>query len=404
MNSAAPSPIKMISCPVGERKIVLYGALPLVLAGLILSVWGYYESIQRFALNYLIAFLFVWVISLGSLFYVALHHVTGAVWSVVVRRVAEIFSAPLPVLAILFIPILFLAKYLYPWLDQAFVAKEEIVKGKLIYLNFPFFLIRSVFYLIVWMAFGTYFVRLSVRQDNGGAGSEATLAMRGCSALFLLFFALTVTFASFDWIMSLQPTWFSTIYGVYIFAGMAVAALCVITLATLWMRGARMFGEFVITDDHIYSLGALLFAFSCFWGYISLSQFLLIWYGNMPEETFWYNDRWWQGGWKISSLLLISLRFFLPFLALLSRSAKTNTTRLVWVSILLLIGQVVDLRWLVLPGSAVAGTLFRWGDLGPLFLLCGIYLFFIGRFIGKNSVVAVGDPLLKESLDFELTI
>jgi hypothetical protein len=215
----------------------------------------------------------------------------------------------------------------------------------------------------------------------------------------MILFGITATFASFDWLMSLEPHWFSTIFGVYIFAGMAVTALSGITIATIWLRSTGRLGQGVVGAGHLYNLGALLFAFVCFWAYIAFSQYMLIWYGNIPEETF-YLVRRFEGGWLSVSVALAVIRFVIPFLALLSRGAKMNANRLLWVSILLLVGQLLDLYWLIMPQLHAERPVLGWQELGPPLLLVGMLLFFVAHFLRRHRPVPVGDPLLEESLQF----
>lgn len=428
-------------------------ALPLIGAGAALSAWGAWQSLTRFGFAYLVGWCFVWSVVAGSLFFVALHYATNSLWSLVYRRVAEALASPAILLAVLFIPILLFAGRLYPWLDADYVAAHPSVQAKTLYLNIGFFAVRAVIFLGVWVFFSELFVRASLRAcvrngpplvaqplsavktlETGRSIAEGFTAgglrartaallccativrhaprpMRAWSYLFLIVFALTVSFASFDWIMSLSPEWSSTMFGVYLFAGMAVTALSALTLAALGLKRAGALGPEIVNEDHLYSLGALMFAFSCFWGYIALSQYLLIWYGNLPEETVWFVDRW-RGDWVGMSLALMGVRFVLPFLALLSRSAKTNPRRLVWVSCFLLAGQVVDLHWMILPqmpgggpsGGPSAGPVLLLSDAGPLLLLTGLWLAEVGRFVGKHPMIAAGDPQWEESLRFELRI
>jgi hypothetical protein len=390
-------------------------ALPLMVAGGVLSAVAVFHDTTRFAFGYLVAFCFVWSVALGALFWVALHHLTRAVWSVVVRRAAEALAAGLPVLAFLFLPIVLLSHHLFPWLSIEYLTEEPLVAGKTAYLNLPFFVARAVVYLIVWIGFGLFFVRASLRQDvlaqeDGGAGrrERLTRAMRSASAPFMILFALTATFASFDWLMSLEPRWFSTILGVYVFAGMAVAGLAATTLLVLGLVRWGAIPAGLIRGDHRYNLGALLFAFSCFWGYIAMSQYLLIWYANVPEETFWLVERT-AGGWGVVGLVLAILRFVVPFFSLLSRPSKSCPRALAWVASIALAGQWVDLHWLAMPEAvgaeaardAVAPVL-SWHEIGPTLFALGTLILVVGWFVSRFRTVAIGDPFFEESKGFHL--
>ncbi|MDM8009070.1 MAG: quinol:cytochrome C oxidoreductase [Phycisphaerae bacterium] len=381
--------------------------MALVAAGAVLSVATLLtgQGAVRFGFAWLWAFTFVWGIVLGSLCFVGMQHLTHSIWSVVVRRVAEMLASPMWLTGVLFLPVLLLGCLsnrfgLYPWLDRALVEQDHLLHAKRAYLNAPFFAVRAVVFFGLWMAFAAFFVRSSLRTDVG-EGVERTLAMRKWSVPFMLIFAITATFAGVDWIMSLEPKWFSTIFGVYIFSGIFVAALAAITLLTLWLERSGRFGEGFLTRDHLYNLGALQFAFTCFWAYIAFSQYMLIWYGNMPEESFYLYDRL-TGGWLGVSIALAVVRFVVPFLALLSRRAKMNRTMLWWVSIIVLAGQLLDLYWLIMPAADRAAPVLGWQEAGPLLLCCGLLLWCMGRFLKRHPPVAVGDPLLEQSRQFRL--
>jgi hypothetical protein len=213
-------------------------------------------------------------------------------------------------------------------------------------------------------------------------------------------FALTLTFASFDWLMSLEPYWFSTIYGVYIFAGVVASGLAAITIMVVWLRAAGLLGDDLVRGEHLYSLGALLFTFTCFWAYIAFSQFMLIWYASIPEETVYFLQRT-QDGWLEVSIALALVRFVVPFFLLLSRPAKMNPRLLLIVSILILAGQLLDLYWLIMPQLHVSAR-FGWQELGPPALLTGIAVLMLVRFLSERRLVAVGDPWFEESCRFHL--
>lgn len=244
----------------------------LIVVGLALGVLSLWSEGDRLRLGfaYLWGFSFLWTIVLGCLFFVALQYLTGSIWSVVVRRVAEMLAAPIWLVAVLFVPIVvfglvFDGLRLFPWADATLVRDDHLLQGKQAYLNIPFFTARAVLYFALWIAFARYFVGTSLKLDRREAGAEAVVSMRRMAAPFMLIFAGTTTFAGIDWIMSLNPHWFSTIFGVYLFSGMVVASLAAITIATVWLRWTGRLDPKVVTEDHLYSLGALLFAFVCFW-------------------------------------------------------------------------------------------------------------------------------------------
>lgn len=363
------------------------------------------ETRQRLAFAWVWGFAFVWTIVLGSLFFVAIQHITRSVWSVIFRRVAEMWVAPAWLVGLAFIPLAvfvlaFGAHSAYPWADPAVVTGDHLLEAKKNYLNPNAFALRAAIFLLLWIGFAAYFVKNSLAQDAGGAGERSAGKMRTASAPFLIIFGLSVTFASFDWLMSLDPHWFSTIYGVYVFAGMTLSGLAVITLSVVWLSAKGKMGS-VVTGDHLYSLGGLLFAFTCFWTYIAFSQFMLIWCGNLPEETLFFIHRV-EHGWKPVTLALIAVRFVAPFLLLLSRTAKMNPGRLAFVSVLVLVGQLLDLYWLIMPCAEGHGPRLGWQELGPVLLLTGLLVFCVARFLTKHRILPSGDPLFEKSRAFHL--
>jgi hypothetical protein len=401
--------------PVGGRTGRLPGtALTVSALGLVLCLMGLSTAQGRQSLGfaYLLGFSFLWITVLGCLFFVCLHHVIGAVWSVVVRRVAEMFAWPMGLVAILFVPILIFcwsdAVPLFPWLRPD--PGDALLAQKLAYLNPGFFTLRAILFLCVWMAFSRYFVGRSLRQDHRPDLAVETVNMRRLSGPFMPIFALTLSFASVDWLMSTEPHWYSTIYGVYIFAGMACVSLSVITLTVVWLRSTGWLGQGIVRDEHLYNLGVLLFTFVCFWGYIWMSQYMLIWYGNLSEETIFFFQRGWseepslRNGWTGLSVLQVLVRFVIPFFLLLSRRAKTNGRSLAIISIFIIFGQVVDLYWLIMPDVYPDGPKVVWTDAGPLLLMVGLLLGCVARFMRKYRCLATGDPLYARSCAFHLTL
>ena len=364
------------------------------------------DAARRFSFAYLCGALFLWAVVLGSLFVVALQHITGAVWSIVIRRVAEMFAAAIGLVALLFLPVLAAALLgpragLFPWADPEIVRGDHLIEMKRAYLNVPFFLARSALFFALWIAYERWIVGRSLRQESAAGGQETLRAARRASGHFMIVFALSVTFAAIDWMMSLEPRWFSTLYGVYVWSGMVPAALAAITLAVLWLRRAGLLGDGLVRPDHLYNLGALLFAFVCFWGYLAASQFMLIWYANLPEESIFYVAR--MGpGWAAVSVALPVLRFAVPFLLLLPRRAKMSPRVLAVASLLVLAGQWLDLYWLVMPHFAAGAPVFGWQEFGPVLLMTGVLLLWAGRFVGKHAMLPAWDPKFDLSRDFHL--
>ncbi|HEU4535093.1 MAG TPA: hypothetical protein VFS00_13290 [Polyangiaceae bacterium] len=364
--------------------------------GAALSVVGYGADPKRFAFTYLAAFAWGLTVCLGGLFFVLLQHLTGAGWSVVVRRGAEQLMGALPVFAVFVLPILFVFREtLYPWAGHA--AHEPIIMAKHGYLNVPFWLVRAAVYFAIWLFFSYQLFALSRRQDETG-DPKLTLKATALSAPGMLLFALSLTFAGIDWLMSLEPEWFSTMFGVYLFAGSVISIMAFECLLYSRMVGAGLLAKEVNTH-HFHDLGKLLFAFTVFWAYISFSQYFLIWYANIPEETDFFHHRQ-QGGWGWVGIALVFGHFFGPFFLLLSRHAKRFPGSLQFGAVVILAMHYVDLYWLVMPNvdHHVHPSPF---DLGPLLLVAGAMLAVTFRRMLAAPVLPVRDPRLDRSLDFE---
>lgn len=355
----------------------------------------------RWLTAYLVAFVFVLTLALGGLFFTLMIHTSRAAWGVVVRRLAEAAGATLPVFVVLFLPIALGAGHLYPWIDAAHGhggAHAALIAHKSPYLNLPFFLVRAAVCLLVWAALGWWFWRRSTAQDAAPDTAQAG-RLRAMSHVGLILFAITITVASFDWVMSLTPTWYSTMYGVHFFAGIAVAGLAfpVILALLLERRGAF---DGLLTDEHLHDLGKLLFAFVVFWAYIAFSQFLLMWYANLPEETAWYDVRL-SGGWRTATLALAIGHFVLPFFFLLSRGVKRRRVTLLVGAAWMLLLHLLDVVWLIVPSvPEVHG-----GWLLPV-VLCTIGIGALVRgvlfaVLERAATVPTGDPRLAESLVIE---
>ncbi|HSG99082.1 MAG TPA: hypothetical protein VLB27_03470, partial [candidate division Zixibacteria bacterium] len=296
-------------------------AMIIGVVGLAASAAGYFVNADQFFYSYLTAFIFWTSLGLGALFFTLLHHLTSAEWSVSIRRLTESVMMTLPFMVIFFVPVVFGAHTLYHWTHEEAVAADAILTHKQPYLNMTFFLVRAAVYFAVWFLLGRTLYKWSRTQDDTG-DHALNDKMKRFSAPGMILFALTLTFAAFDWVMSLNPHWYSTIFGVYMFVGSLLAALSFFSLILLMLRGKGVLAD-KITVEHYHDLGKLLFAFTVFWTYIAFSQYFLIWYGNIPEETEFYHMRW-EGSWKIISLLIVFGHFVLPFLALIARGAKRN--------------------------------------------------------------------------------
>jgi hypothetical protein len=482
--------------------------------GLGLSAMGFASDSARFAYSYLFGFFVFLTIGLGSLFFLLMQHLTGAHWSVTVRRTAEFFASGLPAFVLLVVPVLALGGSLYSWqshghhgehgdhgehgaggehgghssltniLERSAHAQptspatadeprhgadptatppghqepqdhtrltpqgsaapgaveshgfelsdapgDDALKGatprgaimtdpalraaleraeaneharvlakKTPYLNKPFWLIRGIFCVLVWAWLGMRYFRLSTEQDKTKK-LENTAAAQRFAPIAAILFALTLTIGGVDWLMGLDPLWFSTMWGVYVFAGSVVAMFAVLILTTLSLRSAGLLGNSV-TVEHYHDLGKLQFGFLVFWAYIAFSQFFLIWYSNIPEEVAFYHRRWTDGGgtWQGISIALVLVHFVVPFALLLSRNTKRKLGVLALGATIILAMHVVELYWIILPNYGDGHLNPTLSDLGALLFVGGVYLAVVFKAMTSHPLVPVGDPRLARSL------
>ncbi|MCK5124679.1 MAG: hypothetical protein KAR42_00340 [candidate division Zixibacteria bacterium] len=374
-----------------------FGSITLIVGiiGLILSCVGWFTDSQQFYFSYLTAFVFWLTIALGGLFFVLLHHLVGAKWSIVIRRFGESIMMVIPLMAILFIPLLFGLHELYLWMNSEVVASDHLLQGKSGYLNLNFFVVRAVLYFVIWTVLAFLLNKYSLQQ-NQNPSPEQIKKFRIISAPGMILFAVTLTFASFDWLMSLDAHWFSTIFGVYIFSGSFLSLLCVVTLVVIRLQSNGVLKE-AITKEHYHDLGKLMFAFIIFWGYMAFSQYFLIWYGNIPEETIWFLHRW-EGSWKSVSMLIVYGHFVIPFFVLFPQVTKRNKAVMTVMSIWILVMHWVDIYWLVMPTLHHHGYHLSWIDLATFIGIGGLFLHLFWRIFTAHPLVPVGDPNLEQSI------
>jgi len=372
-------------------------ALAIGLVGLGAGAVGFTIEREQFFHSYLTAFMFWLSLSLGGLFFTMLHHIVGARWSVVLRRISENIMAVMPLMALLAVPLLFGLGDLYHWSHEDTVAGDKLLQGKAAYLNTTFFIIRMVGYFIVWLVLSRLLYRVSLRQDKGHQVS-LTRKMRLISAPGIILFAVTFTFASFDWLMSLDAHWYSTIFGVYVFSGSLLGMLALMTItAAIWRKNHILDKE--ITVEHYHDLGKLMFAFTIFWGYMAFSQYFLIWYGNIPEETVWFLHRW-ENSWKTVSLVIVFGHFVIPFFLLFPQVTKRRPGMLLFISLWLLLMHWLDLYWLVLPTLHPHGVHFSWLDPATMLGTGGLFIWYLGRRTAAVPLLPTGDPHLETSKHF----
>jgi hypothetical protein len=348
----------------------------------------------RFLASYLVSFAFVLSIGLGALFFVLLQHLTRSGWSVVLRRLAEGVAGVLPLLLLLAVPVLAGVGHLYGWAHHE---EGHDLGAKGVWLNAPFFTVRIAVYFAAWIFLAARFRTLSARQDESG-DPALSLSMERWSAPGMLLFGVTVTFAAFDLLMSLDPHWFSTIFGVYYFSGAAVAIFALLPILALLLQKSGRLGK-TITDEHYHDLGKQLFGYVVFWAYIAFSQYMLIGYADIPEETVWYHRRE-AGGWDMVGLALLLGHFVVPFLALIARRPKRRRAVLAGMAAWILAMHWLDLYWVVLPELSPTVS-FHWLDLTCLLGVGGLAAAFVADRLRGRSLIPEKDPRLAESLAFE---
>jgi len=354
------------------------------------------EGAQRFWANWLVWFLFIATIGLGSLFIVALEHLVGARWSVPIRRVPErlaslvLLAIPVGVIALGALPAL------YPWAHEGAQLSAKVT-AKLVWLNVPFFSGRAIGCLLLWAVAWLFFVRGSLRQDTSH-DHRFTIRAKRFAPLYMFLFALSVTLLAFDWVSALEPEWYSDIFGVYIFAGSFLGALAASVLCVLGLKDRRRLDG--VRADHVYNLGGFLFAFTVFWSYIGFAQYMLMWYANMPEEVYWYKARI-EGPWMVLFLTMGVCHFIIPFFALVPRDAKSDPKRLRFVATLMLAAHLFDLYWLVFP-SVAKTPLLGWPELSFAAFFLGVAGLWLHRAFKSGRDMPVGDPFLAEGLEFHL--
>ncbi len=348
--------------------------------------------------TYLVSFAFFLAITLGGLFFVLLQHCTRAGWSVVIRRIAEAIAANVWLMALLAVPVIWGMNHLYSWTDTAAAAHDPLLSGKIAFLNPSFFIVRLIAYFLIWGVLATFLHRTSIAQDASG-DAALTLRMERFSAPGMVLFALSINFASFDLLMSLDPHWFSTIFGVYYFAVSVVAFLAVMPKVIFGLQFRKVLPN-AITVEHYHDFGKLLFGFIVFWAYIAFSQYMLIWYANLPEETGWFLKRQ-TGGWVNVSLILIFGHFLVPFLLLVSRAIKRRPALLAVTGGYVLIMCWINIYWLVIPEFSPGVARFGLLDVLCFLGLNGIWSAGVLFRLKRHSVIPEKDPRLEESIAFE---
>lgn len=415
-------------------------------------VMGYLADPHRFAFSYLTGMLTALTLAFGAIFLVVIQHLSAAYWGVTTRRIAEFVLAAIPVLAILFIPLAFNMDTLFEWAvphgeagtEQAAPAAEEhgaldsaglltgraqaqepvaaaqaaelthaehtpmeaalhheLLEHKSHWLNTDYVLVRVVVYFAIWILIGLGYFTMSTRQDKSRDRS-LTVKMQAAAPVTFILFGTTMTFFAFDWIMGLEPTWYSTIFGVYIFAGSAVAILALVIVLALGLMRSGHFGD-AVNVEHLHDLAKFFFGFFCFWAYIGFSQWMLIWYAGIPEEATYFHRRW-AGGWQAVGYLLIFGHFVAPFLFFMSREIKRRFNLLRFTAIWMLVMHVVDVYWLVMPYATQEPHFsIHYIDIAAILFVVGAFMTTVFVLMKRYPLVPIGDPRLPRSLHFHQT-
>ena len=384
MNETAESTLKFEGLP---SKVAIAGAVVLgvcVAAGLANKV--------EFFRSYLIAFLFCMGLTLGSLALLMIQHLTGGRWALVIRRILESSSRTLPLMAIAALPLLAGMKNIYVWANPG--QTDPLIVAKHFYLNPGFFTGRMIFYFAVWFTLAYFLNKWSREEDAGGADLALWMRMEGLSGIGLVIFGFTVTFASIDWVMSLEPQWYSTIYGLLFMVSQALTALAFSITMLIWLSDRKPLSQFV-RPAQFQDLGSFLLAFVMLWAYLEFSQFLIIWGGNLSDEIPWYIRRM-EGVWGHVGMLLIILSFMFPFFLLLFRHVKRRTRSLLIVAAIVLLMRLVDMYWMVLPAFGGGNIRLNWMDVALPLGMGGIWFAFFLWQLQRMPILPVHDPRMEE--------
>ncbi len=380
------------------NRIPVIGAVSALLGAVACAILGAANP-KQFFFSWLVSFLFFLSLSLGALFFVLIQYAAQGGWGIVVRRIGETIFAMLPVMAALFLPLLFGLHDLYEWSHADAAEHDALLRWKAPYLNVPFFLIRAALFFGIWSFIALLYYRGSRGQDaTGDPGVSARLRRLAGPCIIVL--ALTQTFASIDWIMSLTPHWYSTMFGVYFFAGSFVGFIALLSVVAVAMRRAGLL-DTVISAEHLHDIGKFLFAFSAFWAYIGFSQFFLMWYANLPEETIWYKVRI-EGSWLWVSLLLMAGHFGVPFFYLMGRAVKRRGSTLAIGGAWLLAMHFLDIYWQVMPTLHPEGLRPSLLDVAALVTVGGCFVAAASWLMRRQALVPLRDPRLAESLALEI--
>ncbi|MBA3641220.1 MAG: quinol:cytochrome C oxidoreductase [Acidobacteria bacterium] len=379
------------------NRIPVIAAVVALLGGVTCAILGAANP-KQFFFSWLVSFLFFLSLALGALFFVLIQYAAQGGWGIVLRRIGETVFATLPVMAALSLPVFLGVHDLYEWAHAGAAEHDALLQWKAPFLNVPFFLIRAAIYFVIWSFIAVLYYRGSSGQDVTG-DPAVSARLRRLAGPSLIVLALTQTFASIDWIMSLTPHWYSTMFGVYFFAGAFVGFIALLSVVSVAMRHAGLLNT-VINAEHLHDVGKFLFAFTAFWAYIAFSQFFLMWYANLPEETIWYKARM-TGSWMTVSLVLMAGHFVAPFFYLMGRSVKRNGVTLALGGAWLLAMHFLDLYWQVMPTLHPQGVSPSILDVAALVTVGGCFVAAASWLMRREALIPLRDPRLAESLAFE---
>lgn len=386
---------------VATLRRVQIGGLAVACAAGVACAYGYASMRDEFYPAYLTAYLYWLGMALGCLGVAMLHGLTGGAWGTAIRRVIEAGFQTLPLMALLFAPLWLGVEQIYEWANPDVVQRNEHLASKAAYLNVVWFHRRAIVYFVAWIAIGWLLI-LSSPNERPPAESRRSRRLQRTSALGLIIYGLTITLAAVDWVMSLEPEWFSTMYGVLYMAGQAVSGISLSLVVVLLLERFEPWSR-TVTAQRRNDLGNLLLTFVMFWAYVAFMQYLVIWSGNLPEENVWYLRRS-QGGWQYVVISLMVLHFAVPFLLLLSRQRKRDATGIFRVAVLLLAMRYCDLNWLIVPGfqhgeSSAGGLAFHWLDLAAMAAIGGVWLALFSWRLLARVKLPIYDPELVEPVD-----
>jgi hypothetical protein len=373
-----------------QRKALIVGVIAAAA-----TVYGALTNAPQFYQSYLMGYVYWFALAGGSLGLLLLHHLVSGRWGFVIQRPLEAGVRTLPLMALLFVPLLFGMHDLYEWTHKDVVAHDHVLQQKAAYLNEPFFMARTAGYFFIWIVLGTLLTRWSCKQDET-QDEHLTGRIRRLAGPGLILYGLTVSFASFDWLMSLDPHWFSTIYGALFIVGQGLATLSFMALLNHFLVKEKPLSQ-VVTPQQFHDVGNLMFAFTILWAYMSIGQYIIIWSGNLPEETEWFLART-LGTWPWVAMLLAVLHFGVPFFLLLMKSNKRRSNVLARIAVLILVMRVVDFYWLIAPRFHEEGVALHWLDFAAPVAIGGIWLGAFLGFLRKHALLPLHEPRFKHIL------